>query len=80
MLQVRPTKGVVRGPLSVRNGHREDKLECPLYAQKRTLGDTCSMSALGQERTLYAAVRCDILQLANACSQCSWNTSQFHDV
>ena len=35
---------------------------------------------LGQERTLCAAVRCDILQLANTCSQCSWNTSQFHDV
>ena len=41
---------------------------------------TAVMSALGQERTLCAAVRCDILQLANACSQCSWNTRQFHDV
>src|SRR5712671_2986345 len=30
--------------------------------------------------SISAAARCGTLELANTCSQCSWNASQFHDV
>ena len=34
----------------------------------------------GHRGSISAAARCDILELANTCSQCSWNASRFHDV
>src|SRR5258708_6855956 len=76
-----------KAPPDERGGNRYVRpTETAPHLDSTTLGRS-NMSAVaaaflesGHRRSISAAARCDTLELANTCSQCSWNASQFHDV